>query len=168
MTKHSIKMKRVLQAAFGLLAIVTLATSVTSCSQLKCRNTECENGECVDGSCECDAGWEGDMCDKLVRAKFLGIYSGTEECDIENDLAVVVTDGVLDHEINLQNLFANNSTIEASVYDNTIKIGIQTNYFGDAVFNISGNGVLSGNTITLNYTVEEDGEFQSCSAVLTK
>lgn len=41
----------------------------------------CVYGECTDGICYCDAGFEGEDCSVSSRAKFLGDYQITEQCD---------------------------------------------------------------------------------------
>lgn len=42
------------------------------------------NSQCIDSLCVCDTGYEGDDCITETRAKYLGTYAATSDCDTSN------------------------------------------------------------------------------------
>ncbi|MCB0761987.1 MAG: hypothetical protein KDC12_10735 [Flavobacteriales bacterium] len=153
-----------------ILMLTALAVGLGSCSRLKCRNMDCGNGTCEKGECICDDGYEGASCQDLSRDKYLGIYTGTEECSVQgtSTVSVVVDEGYNDLSILFENLFNTNSEIQATMSGSSFTIPLQTNYAGNVIFNVVGSGHFSGNQLVVNYTVEEDGESESCSVTLSR
>jgi hypothetical protein len=145
--------KKVLLSAFATVAI--FGTTLVSCTPDPCdpKTIVCLNGgACTDGTCGCVAGFEGTTCQTLSRDKFIGIFSGTESCTIGTDTYAITTTANSDKtKFNIQNLYNQSSVIAlASANGNAFTIPNQTVSAG---ITASGSGVITGNTITVTYTI---------------
>jgi len=84
-------MKRIL--TFGFL-MCSLAFFFMDCSSDPCDDIFCNNGACIDGTCEnnicnCEAGFEGEFCDSVVRDRYIGSWSGPNTCDLDLEEAML-------------------------------------------------------------------------------
>lgn len=60
-----------------------------SCYDDPCKNKTCANGGvCLDQGCWCPFPYEGELCDKPIRDRYVGVYKG----DIVRDGKTVVSD----------------------------------------------------------------------------
>ncbi len=102
----------------------------------------------------CDAGYEGSDCKTETRAKFLGSYTGAEQCTVGTDnYTVTITSSSTDVvKVVYSNLYNQNFTVTGTVSGTTLTIASQT--VGAAGTTVSGTGTLttSGNTTTLALT----------------
>jgi hypothetical protein len=152
----------------GMMAIVFGVFTMNACNP--CRNVDCgTNGECDEGVCICDAGYEGDACATETRTKFLGTYSVSETCggatDTYSSNITTSTTSVTAVRIsNFWGAFAN--LVNATVEGNALTIPSQQP--DNDGFSVSGTGTISGNTLTITYTVAGGGGTQSCTATYTK
>jgi len=85
--------KSSLLTVFAFLGIASTvlynACQIDTCSDLKCIH----GGSCANGFCNCPTGYEGSQCESQVNTKFLGIYNGNTNCDLNPsvyDTAVIV------------------------------------------------------------------------------
>jgi hypothetical protein len=153
----------------NLVAVFALATGLmfaTSCKD-ECKNVECgTNGTCVDGICDCNAGHEGDNCEREVRAKFLGSYAFSENCTSGPDSYTVnvTPDGSDVTMIRIANIYDAGQTTTATVSGMSLTIASQTFASGT----ISGSGSISGNNVTLTYSITVGGASDSCTGTGTK
>ena len=137
-----------------------------------CFNVVCLNGgTCVSGICVCDTGYEGVDCGTESRTKFLGVYNVNESCTITGNAAytVAITAGTQIDKVligNFWNVFAH--AVVATVNGSSITIPSQEpdndNFF------VQGSGTISGNVLTMNYTVTDQtyGLTATCTATWTK
>lgn len=141
-------MKKVIYSA---LMMGALAFSTTSCTKT------------------CDAGYEGTDCKTETRAKFLGAFSGTEQCTVGNDqYTVTVTNSSTDVvKVVLSNVYNQAFTATATVDGSTLTITSQPVGTSGSV---SGSGTLSGDakTLTLNYSISNGTTSNACVFTGTK
>jgi len=99
------------------------------------------------------------------REKFLGTYEVVETCNpsgVYGPYTISITEGSGDDEISIFNLYDYADVIKARVNGSSFTISSQT--FGDVTY--SGNGSISGNTITIDFLIEEVGFVDDdCQAV---
>lgn len=67
------------------LIALFIVIAFTGCDP--CRNKDCKNSvSCSDNTCNCMFGYEGELCETLIRDKMLGTYRGVNICaDIPDD-----------------------------------------------------------------------------------
>ena len=54
---------------------------LVSCKKDPCKGVSCQNGgTCSDGNCNCSLPWEGSRCEVDARDKFVGSWSGPQDC----------------------------------------------------------------------------------------
>lgn len=155
---------RILQI-LGVAAIATIG--MTSCEVDACKDVDCGlYGECVDGDCVCDAGYEGVDCDTQERAKFISTYSVSESCTSGNyTYSITITNSSTDvTKVIIGNFGDFGVDIVATVSGSGLTIANQT--VGGGTF--SGSGQLSGNILTLTYTVTAGTDSDSCTMTCTK
>ncbi len=161
-TKTKNKMKNKLFKILGVVAIGMF--SFSSCETDACKDVECgANGTCVDGDCICDTGFEGNNCETLVRAKYLGTFNVAETCSQSTDqYAVTIAAGSSDVAVTISNLydagFVVNGTVNA---EGGITIASQS--FGNGT--ISGSVTRAGGVTTINFTISVGGDSDTCAAV---
>ncbi|MCB0517972.1 MAG: hypothetical protein H6577_09320 [Lewinellaceae bacterium] len=134
-----------------LLAITLLNACSGDCDQdTKCIGVVCLNGgTCSGGNCACTTGYEGTSCETEMRAKFLGEWDGTLECN----------DGTSDNEY-----YYEFSTISGDISgmitdeDFTCFMSSSNQFYIpaqiDGTETLSGSGELIGNTLTMNLKIE--------------
>jgi len=137
-----------------------------------CFNVVCLNGgTCVSGTCVCDTGYEGVDCGTESRAKFFGVYTVSDSCTITGNSAytVNISAGTQIDQVLISNFWgAFAHAVEATVSGSSITIPSQEpdsdNFF------VQGSGTISGNVLTMNYTVTDQtsGLSDGCTATWTK
>jgi hypothetical protein len=140
-----------------------------------CKNVVCgSHGGCVAGICDCDAGYEGTLCDSVSRTKFLGDFHVDDTCATSiYDVEIITSTAGIDKIVLKDFGVSACSTgavpdVNATVDEATLTIPLDTFICaGDSIF-ISGNGTISGNTITITYTETDPVGTVNCSAVLTR
>lgn len=96
---------------------------------------------------------------------FLGTYSCVETCTYQNDsYEITITAGGSTNEVTIYNLYDWDENATATINGNNISIPSQVL---DGI-TFSGTGSLSGNTLTISYTAEEDDVTDDCNLVCTK
>jgi hypothetical protein len=144
---------------------------LSSCEKDPCEDVTCENSgtPTEDGdncTCVCGTNYEGTKCETLVRAKFIGSFNGTEACTSGNDTyAVTVTAGSGDGDVIIGNLYNAGFFVNATV-NATGGLTIASQSFGTGT--VSGSATISGNTLTVTYTVASGGLSDSCTGTYTK
>lgn len=114
----------------------------------------------------CDAGYEGSDCKTEVRTKFIGSWRGNETCTTGTDLYTITVTGSSSDvvKINISNIYNQNLTGYATVDGTSFDIPSQTVGTG-ASGNItaSGTGSLTGDSLTVAYTVSSSVGSNSCT-----
>lgn len=142
--------------------------SIVSCKEDEtCTTDTCSNGSCSTGTCVCNIGYEGSECVTEQRAKFLGLFSFSENCNGATfNYAASISKGSTVDGVILNDFYdLPNTTITAKVYGQNITIPQQTIVHDGNEYSINGSGSISGNVLTLNYTMDTpDKTDLSCSA----
>jgi len=158
-----INLKRILYFTFTLSFL-----TIVSCKEDEtCTADTCVNGSCSTGTCICSNGYEGSECDTEQRAKFLGLFSFSENCNGPTfNYAASISKGSTVDGVILNDFYAlPNTTITAKVYGQNITIPQQTIVHDGNEYSINGSGSISGNVLTLNYTMDTPNKTDlSCSA----
>jgi len=104
--------------------------------------------------------------DEPDRDKFLGAYSVVETCGSGNDSyeIAIISSGTDESAVIVQNLYNAGAQISASVSGNNISIPNQTT--GGITY--TGSGTISGNILTLNFTVSAGTNSDNCNADATR
>ena len=100
------------------------------------------------------------------RDKFLATYSVAQDCSGQTntyDMTIAVS-AVSDNAVTIYNLFKLGKTLEATVSGDNITIASQV----VSSVTYSGSGSISGNILTLNFTIANGAASISCTAVCTK
>lgn len=119
----------------------------------------------------CPTGYEGNKCETLSSAKFVGSYSVQEDCSVSGAVGPYSTT-IVQSTTNQVNILLNDFgdfsatiTVTGSVDQNALTISSQT----VAGYTISGNGSYSNGVISITYTVQDPtGGQESCNATWTK
>lgn len=148
--------------------ITSLIISVSSCKEDEtCTPDNCSNGSCSSGACVCSTGFEGTECETEQRAKFLGLFSFSENCNGSTfNYNAAISKGPAVDNVILYDFYAlPNTTISAKVYGQNITIPQQTIVHDGNEYSINGSGSISGKVLTLNYTMDTPNKTDlSCSA----
>ncbi len=100
-------MKILLNSLLGFLFVFS-ALVFNSCKPEKCKNVVCAySGACEEGLCKCQIGYEGDHCETIVRDKFKGVYSVTEDGTISGfaQYAMSIEIGDKINEVRIKNFY---------------------------------------------------------------
>lgn len=162
------KVRNILVAS--LLTLGTFSSVVfTSCEQDKCKDIVCAHeGTCTDGTCACPSGYEGTLCETLSRDKYVGVYTGNETCTIGSDTySITCSANSDDTKFNIQNLYNQSPVLTAiaSASGNAFSIPSQTVGAGVTAL---GSGTITGNTITITYTLDDGTIVNTCTYVGSK
>jgi hypothetical protein len=167
--KKIINMKNLKSILFASLLTIGAfsVTLVTSCNPDACKDVICTNGgSCSNGTCACPSGYEGTLCETLSRTKFIGVYSGTETCTVGSDTySITITANSDPLKFNIQNLYNQSFTAIAAAGGNSFTIPNQT--VGSGVTAV-GSGSITGNTITVTYTINDGTASNTCTYSGTK
>ncbi len=136
-----------------------------------CDDVVCQNGgTCNDGNCACAGGYEGSTCGTEVRAKFLSAYNVTEACPSGNynyQITITTSSSGVDRVI-INNFGGYNVSVSGSVSGSSLTIpNQQINVQGTAA-TFSGSGQLSGNILTISYTISSGSSSETCTKTCTK
>jgi hypothetical protein len=152
------------------LYLVVLIVSLGACKEDPCASVVCFNGgSCSDGTCDCTAGYEGDDCGTEMREKFLGGYTVSEICNGET---YAYTMNITESGTSVSNIFLVNFgglgfNAEARVNGSSLVIPSATiDVQGEAV-TYEGSGSLSGNILTITYTIVGPSGTLNCVATCT-
>lgn len=109
----------------------------------------------------CAAGYEGSDCKTLINAKFIGAYEGSETCTIGSDTYTVTLTSVSSDnmKLTLTNLYNDNYNLTATITESN-KFSLSGTDKGTT---FTGNGTLSGSTLTIQYTASASGVSNSCT-----
>lgn len=110
----------------------------------------------------CDEGFEGDDCKTEIRAKYVGAFTGTEECTTGNSIITITYDDQSSDvtKVSIQNLYGAGFVSEGTLQsDGSINIATQT--FGTG--SISGTVNISGGKISATYVVTASGVSDNCT-----
>lgn len=150
--------------------------SGTNCEVDDCAALGCVNGTAVLGvggcSCECDPGYEGTTCDTEQRAKFTGSYTVNEACNSGNySYNVSVTTGSASVSTIIISNFGDygvNVTGTVNTDGTGLTIASQQVTIGGSAATFSGTGQISGNILTISYTISSGGQSDTCTMTCTK
>lgn len=136
-----------------------------------CANVVCQNGgTCNNGTCSCPTGYEGTNCETLSRAKFIGIYSGSETCTVGSDTymmtAIAHTDNSKFTLTNLYNITGSLDVVCTITGTNTFSFSGSNTSLG--VNSYSGTGTINNNQLTVTYTLTGTGGTNTCTYTGTK
>lgn len=147
-------MKKLFRTFLAVAAFAAL-TGVSSCTKV------------------CDTGYEGDKCDVQIREKFTGVVSTTYRAieDGSNsspaDYTIVISKSNSDIQkiliTNMWDLFTNN--VVATVDGNEFTIASQEP--DNDGFVVQGSGTISGDVITVNYSVTDNNSTPATTDVIT-
>lgn len=150
---------------FALICLISCTVFLnTGCKKDPCKDVVCQNGgTCNEGDCDCTSGYEGAKCETEVRAKFLGSYNVNENCNSGNytySSSITPSANSVDAIVigNLGN-FNPQLNVRATVSGNNLNINDTQ---GGVSF--SGSGNISGNTLTIIYTISQAGSTDNCTA----
>ncbi|MCB0581423.1 MAG: hypothetical protein KDD10_19190 [Phaeodactylibacter sp.] len=104
--------------------------------------------------------------EELARIKFLGAYSVVETCGSGNDSyeIIIIESGSSDNAIVINNLYDFGESVSATVSGNSVTIPSQLL----SGITYSGNGTISGSTLTINFTVSDSVDSDNCNAICTR
>ncbi|MCB0761988.1 MAG: hypothetical protein KDC12_10740 [Flavobacteriales bacterium] len=154
-----------------LFMAAMLAVSFTACKKDPCADVTCDHGTCNDGTCDCETGYEGDECSTQMRSKFLGTFTGTESCSVSGNFPItwnINTSGTAVNKVIINNLYADGTAVSGTVSGTSITIPVQTATAQGFSFTVDGSGQISGNILTVTYTVSASGASETCTATITK
>ncbi len=153
-------MKKDFKSILTFLLLGLFITTAMGCKKEGCTNEKAQNynpkAKEDDGSCT----YESD--------KFIGNYQVSENCDgSTNSYAMTINTNATDPSnlsiLNLGDVFGNTFIVVAEVNGN--QLSFHKNVLG-AIF--SGEGTLTDNTLTLDYSINNFGDIESCVATCTK
>lgn len=164
-------MKTLLKFLFTLAVILGVVSTGCKKEVDPCENVSCLNGgTCNNGNCACSEGYEGSTCGTEERSKFIASYNTTEACPSGNFSYTV---GVTTSSTGVSNVIISNFggygvNVAASANNSTLTIANQTIDLSGTAATFSGTGQLSGNILTITYTVAANGGSETCTMTCTK
>ena len=162
-------MKTLKHLLFALLAVTTF--SLASCKKDKCKDKTCQNGgACADGTCNCAAGYTGENCETEIRAKFRSTYNVNESCPSGNftyQITISNSSAGVDRLL-ISNFGGYGASVSATASGSTLTVATQQVDLNGTSATFSGTGQLSGNILTISYTISGGGSSESCTMNCTK
>ncbi|MBL7684120.1 MAG: hypothetical protein JNK00_12240 [Flavipsychrobacter sp.] len=131
------------------------------CAKIKCYN----GGVCKKGICYCPDGYTGTYCQTTFSNYYIGTFNGKETCTQgEEQYAISFTTAspASPFKMVLNNLYNDNYTAICTLTSSTA-----FSFSGSAAngTTYSGTGSMSGNTITISYTITNGSTSNTCSFV---
>lgn len=137
-----------------------------------CHDVNCLNGgSCTNGACVCPHGYEGVDCGTSSVTKFVGIYSGKEQCSTGSYEYTVQMAPSATNITNLliDNLYESNMVITATLdQGSTMSFSIPDTTLNSITIQGTGSINSTGTTVTINYTVNNGMQTDICVATLTR
>ncbi len=139
-----------------------------------CKDVDCGvNGTCFEGGCVCNEGFEGSACADEWATKFLGTYTGSDNCGgaLTKPVAVTRLSGT---SIRVSNFGGFDSYLDVNIKKATAGADTAdliefTNATDPSGRKFTGTGTLSGNSLSVNYTVTySDGTSETCNFTVVK
>lgn len=125
------------------------------------------NSSCVNGTCECDEGYEGVDCATVSRDRFLGSYLVDQTCDVGSDnYSMTVTTGGPINEIEFSDLGGQGIGAIGVVDGSDVTVMSSAN-IGGTPYTLNGSGSISGNILTIDFTVVFGTSTITCTAICT-
>ncbi|MEY2899643.1 MAG: hypothetical protein RL138_1696 [Bacteroidota bacterium] len=148
-----------------LMFVAVFATAamfyLNSCVKDPCKDVVCQNGgTCLSGTCSCATGYEGTNCETAMRDKFINAsgYSAVENGSASG--ASTYTLNITTNSNSVDKVYISNvwstfqNTVNATISGSTITFARQSP--DNDGFYVEGNGTISGNSITVSYTVTDE------------
>ena len=155
----------ILPLLFGSLFLVA------GCKKDPCKDVDCLNGAtCTDGTCICTTGYEGGDCGTESRAKFLSVYNVTESCPSGNFSyqSTISTSSAGADRVIVSNFGGYGVSVSGTVSGSSLSIPNQQVDVQGTAATFSGSGQLSGNILTVTYTVSSGSNSETCTQTCTK
>jgi hypothetical protein len=151
-----------------LLILSLLAASaiiaLPSCKKDPCKAVTCQNGgACIEGTCDCIFPYEGAFCEVRMTAKFVGQFAGNIVCFGQSDPESFI---VTESQTEIKRIIISDGTesFHADLTSTTtFDIPSQTFDAGGMPATLTGNGSLSGNTLSMTLTVTVSGFPVTCT-----
>ncbi|MBS1777824.1 MAG: hypothetical protein JST70_00775 [Bacteroidetes bacterium] len=142
-------------------------TLFSQCTKDPCNDIKClHGGTCKSGTCKCPTGYEGTTCNEKENDKFTGNYVGND-CGSTETYVVKAQADTKTIWITVPDAFSGH--IYGTVSGTTVSFPSQSLLIDTDYYTFSGSASLSGNTLSINYTViDSDGNKASCNFVGTK
>lgn len=145
-------------------AMVVGMASFTGCSQEGCTNAS-------DINYDADAEEDDGSCDpSATTAQFTGNWVLSENCDLSGTdtySLTIATSALADYTLNIGNFWnAFTNTVTATVSGTNLTIANQDP--DNDGYTVSGSGTVSGNTMTLSFTISDGTDTNTCTATLAK
>jgi hypothetical protein len=154
-------------ATFGMIAIASCKKEEDPCEGVSCLN----GGSCNNGTCTCATGYEGSNCGTEQRSKFLASYNVSESCNMSGNFNYTMsinTSATGVTNVVLNNFYGVGATVTGTVNGSAITIPSQLVNVNSIGHTFSGSGQVSGNILTLSYTVVVGVDSETCTATCTK
>ncbi len=147
-----------------IILLIAIIISTTGCDE--CRNMNCQNSvSCNDGTCNCEFGYEGELCQTLIRESMLGTYVGKYTCEGKGDIngfAYIVEpfpDENIVHKVSVRELDEEVGKLCEIKGSNTfaLQYGNENTNYLDFV------GTINGDSLTITYrSGNADYEVNNC------
>lgn len=152
---------------FSVIAIASCKKEEDPCENVSCLN----GGTCNNGTCACATGYEGSTCATEQRSKFLASYQVSESCNVSGNFNYTLTintsaTGITNVVVN--NFYGVGATVTGTVSGSSITIPSQLVNVNSTGYTFSGSGQVTGNILTLSYTVVVGTDSETCTATCTK
>ena len=158
---------------YTLMSILLIGSTgtFTSCKKDPCKDKNCENGgTCADGTCVCAGGYEGEECKTQVRSKFISTYNVSESCPSGNfsyQITISTSSSGVDRVL-ISNFGGYGAAVNASPSGSQLSVPNQQGDINGKSATFSGSGQLSGNILTMTYTIGGGGGSETCTMTCTK
>ncbi|GIV23014.1 MAG: hypothetical protein N3A68_06445 [Bacteroidia bacterium] len=152
--------------AYLLGTVILGGVVLLGCKKDPCKDVTCQNGgTCNDGKCTCSLPWEGSKCEVDAREKFVGSWSGTENCggSVDN-----VAFSINKSQVEAIAIVIDNQIRGKLTSSTTFEVPSQQVTSGGQAVTISGSGNLNGNTLTLTLTYTVGGTAVTCTYTMNR
>lgn len=144
---------------FIFLSVATFVI-VNGCRKSQpCEFIRCEYGLCTDGRCKCPTGYEGDKCLTKVRNKYLGTFTGSEQCSVSYDGAYSITISANTSDVtkvNFYNMWGADTNTTGEIKDDG-NVYFLSQPFRDGSM-IIGKAMLINGKLKVSYTITGESQ----------